>query len=759
MEIYYQYQKLRRDFGRHPSLADSSTETIIESHPEESYFNEYVERSPCTTNIQIVPEMSTNVANTEQVVYKTTGMNHEEGGWPKEVDASEVEHTLRYRKKVEKDADYIRTVMSAGATVEQMIRQNNSVDIYEEYFQGQVIDHSSEQPDAAALTYFKDPSKISRPASYMSWYPDGARKLVVAYSLLEFQSGLNMNLSSYIWDVTVPNSPEAELIPHSPLCCTVYNPKDPNIIGGGMYSGQLGYWDTRKGKTPVEMSPIENSHRDPVYDMAWLQSKTGTECATISTDGSVHWWDTRRISEPVESLVLQEKGNDGNNPVLGGVSMEYEAVAGPTKFMVGTEQGIVLSCNRKAKTPADRVQGVYKGHHGPIYALERNPFFPKYFVSIGDWTARIWNEDLKTPILTTKYHSSYMTGGNWSPTRPGVFFTTRDDGVMDVWDFFYKQNDPVLNITVSKGCALTSFNIQREGRMVVCGAADGTTTLYELSEGLTVMQQNEKASIQQMFERESKREKNLETRQKELRQKARREQEHVASSNGGGVDSDGAISNELADASEEAIKKIEKEYFAAIKKESDQRDAREEEASGAKDGVGGAAATTNGDSDGTGGDGSNGVAVAEAAGANGDGEAVGSVEESGAGEEANGGDNVEAAAAPEGNGDGEGAVEEETGSAAAEKEKVAAEEEGEAKVEGEVEEAKAAGAEEEVKEEEKEEGPGGGEAGAEVGGEEYGEEQQPQQETTEEVEATPEAATEEEQALQAEAEAEAEAAA
>lgn len=44
---------------------------------------------------------------------------------------------------------------------------------------------------------------------------------------------------------------------------------------------------------------------DPVYDVVWLTSKTGTECASVSTDGSVLWWDTRRLGEPVESLVLQ----------------------------------------------------------------------------------------------------------------------------------------------------------------------------------------------------------------------------------------------------------------------------------------------------------------------------------------------------------------------------------------------------------------------------------------------------------------------
>lgn len=75
----------------------------------------------------------------------------------------------------------------------------------------------------------------------------------------------------------------------------------------------------------------------------------------------------------------------------------------PTKFMVGTEQGVVVSCNRKAKTPAEKIVCTYDGHHGPVYALHRNPFFPKNFLTVGDWTARIWSEDIKeSSIMWTK---------------------------------------------------------------------------------------------------------------------------------------------------------------------------------------------------------------------------------------------------------------------------------------------------------------------------------------------------------------------
>ena len=58
------------------------------------------------------------------------------------------------------------------------------------------------------------------------------------------------------------------------------------------------------------------------------------------------------MAEPTETLILDitKKGK----PTLGGISLEYESTM-PTKFMVGTEQGTILSCNRKAKSPADRI--------------------------------------------------------------------------------------------------------------------------------------------------------------------------------------------------------------------------------------------------------------------------------------------------------------------------------------------------------------------------------------------------------------------
>ena len=43
--------------------------------------------------------------------YVSQGMNHFEGGWPKDINPQENDQTMRFRKKIEKDDTYINTVL------------------------------------------------------------------------------------------------------------------------------------------------------------------------------------------------------------------------------------------------------------------------------------------------------------------------------------------------------------------------------------------------------------------------------------------------------------------------------------------------------------------------------------------------------------------------------------------------------------------------------------------------------------------------
>jgi len=61
-------------------------------------------------------------ANTQQILSRTQGMSHTEGGWPKDVDCTEAEHVIRFRRKIEKDEDYVRSIVTLGCQVRTGLR-------------------------------------------------------------------------------------------------------------------------------------------------------------------------------------------------------------------------------------------------------------------------------------------------------------------------------------------------------------------------------------------------------------------------------------------------------------------------------------------------------------------------------------------------------------------------------------------------------------------------------------------------------------
>jgi hypothetical protein len=90
---------------------------------------------------------SEHEVNTPRCVLKSSSMRHTEGGWPKDVDPSEQADVTRFRKKVEKDDEYKAAVKALGPLLARCLKQNNTVDIYEEYFVGADYGGGGGNPD------------------------------------------------------------------------------------------------------------------------------------------------------------------------------------------------------------------------------------------------------------------------------------------------------------------------------------------------------------------------------------------------------------------------------------------------------------------------------------------------------------------------------------------------------------------------------------------------------------------------------------
>jgi len=122
--------------------------------------------------------------------------------------------------------------------------------------------------------------------------------------------------------------------------------------------------------------------------------------------------------------------------------------------------------------------------------------------------------------MQTRYHSAYLTDGCWSPSRPGLFFLTRMDGFLDVWDFFYRQNEVAYSQKVSDAVLTT---LQINGSMAAIGDSDGTVSMMSMCRTLYdhTLNPREKEIMGTIFDRETKREKQLDTAKRQAEKHAK----------------------------------------------------------------------------------------------------------------------------------------------------------------------------------------------------------------------------------------------
>ncbi|KAL8430584.1 hypothetical protein Efla_000529 [Eimeria flavescens] len=550
-EYYYTYSKLRQEFGRPVSftVTDARTLGIIEPNPE--HMEQLLPQNPRNFCGDTLIELSEHTVNTGSVSVSGKGMRHVEGGWPKEVDPLDAQEVAKWKKRAERDPAFLQNVKQLTADCSLVLQQNLVVDLYQNYFAEEQIPRGSERLSVKSVALLKDHvGECKRAVTCVAWHPDGPQKLVVGYGILKFQGhSESLPTSALLWDPGKPNEPLAHLGAPSPAVSLAFNAKISDLLIGGCYSGVVCLWDLRKGLKPLEISCSSSSHFDPVYEVAWAQSKTSTEFVSASTDGRILWWDCRSLKEPVEECRLTQQlecnatpalhalqsqilpHEQSDSQLLGAVSLAWSLEAGPTKYLIGTEQGIILGLKTRPKKPPEISQrfGCEGGrHYGPVCAVRRHPFHSKFFLSVGDWTAKVWMEEVRTPLVTTPHHPATLTDGQWSPTRPGLLMLTGSDGFLSFWDYYYKQNEVALQHKVGNA-ALTCVSVQSHGELAAIGDVEGRVTVVGLCEGLCTSAPNEKAAIGAMLEREARREKNIEVtrRQSEGKRLDERQPNHV----------------------------------------------------------------------------------------------------------------------------------------------------------------------------------------------------------------------------------------
>lgn len=127
----------------------------------------------------------------------------------------------------------------------------------------------------------------------------------------------------------------------------------------------------------------------------------------------------------------------------------------------------------------------------PALALERSPFFPNLLLTVHNFQFAIWRidlEDYEKPIFeSSPTYGACNTCGAFSPTRPGVIYITKTNGI-DVWDFLDQSSKPSLTFNTTSPfmyCKFQYFKHEDNKQYMALGdKLNGTLFLYEIPTNL-----------------------------------------------------------------------------------------------------------------------------------------------------------------------------------------------------------------------------------------------------------------------------------
>ncbi|XP_041339298.1 dynein intermediate chain 3, axonemal [Pyrgilauda ruficollis] len=185
-----------------------------------------------------------------------------------------------------------------------------------------------------------------------------------------------------------------------------------------------------------------------------------------------------------------------------------------TDFFVGNEDGEVVYSEWKKKIDTNTAKPVsqkhsqkYALHTETINTLQKSPFFKDIFLSIGGQKFAIWKEGVTNgPILQSSCSAGRYTAGQWSLTRPGVFFIGRDNGNIDIWDLLKKTHEPshFQNISKSTITFISPSSATAEQHFLAVSDNLGVLHILEICQTLCHPSSNEHAKVLDYLEREVK---------------------------------------------------------------------------------------------------------------------------------------------------------------------------------------------------------------------------------------------------------------
>ncbi|CAH8572973.1 unnamed protein product [Dicrocoelium dendriticum] len=293
------------------------------------------------------------------------------------------------------------------------------------------------------------------------------------------------------------------------------------LITSGLNSEIL-FWDIRPDKSPLAVDKSRDQITCPrnvpttflPLDLKW---KPLLRVHLFRSEAGGDHNPTKFCIKEVQGdrRILLANAEERNNPAARANAIKNKPLQGAsTMLYVGTEDGDLVYVDwmpqkdqdtGKVQTPKPEFYATQ--HDGPISYIARSPFEPSVLLVVGGWTWSLWKEGVNSgPLLESGHSQKPLTGGTWSSTRPSVFFVTRADGSLEVWDLLDKTHEPAMVQSVSAN-ALTAISLCNfsKRQIVAIGDTQGALQLFVVPRRLKAMLPQELANFNLYIDREMKR--------------------------------------------------------------------------------------------------------------------------------------------------------------------------------------------------------------------------------------------------------------
>uniref|UniRef100_A0A8C9LHH5 Dynein-associated protein n=1 Tax=Piliocolobus tephrosceles TaxID=591936 RepID=A0A8C9LHH5_9PRIM len=603
IDYYYCYTKKQSDIGKACNFTKSKSHVIGRIEPNDELKKKFMHKENIYYNDDNIKKYSEQYVNIESLKLENKFFYHNEGGWAKDIDISDHQNKIKYIKRLDKDINLINTLKTLMNETTKIINKNNSINIYEEYFTNNSntnsnsssnsnnnnninnnnnnantndnVNNTNTNMNAIGESKYEENYKIKsllvikaklekhkKFITSIKWSLDNTYRLAISFCINDHHKIFNNSSKNcLLYNLNQVKDPYQILYSKSFIKCLRFNHKNSDLLLAGSYDGTINLWDLRKKNNICESSLLNISHKSVVFDVIWLQTKTNTQCLSVSNDGLCLVWDIRNFSETIESFYLNKDKDSldksehldtntvnsteqfayhGNSASIGGSGgdaaaasvvaantntamtysancLEWNLEAGPSKILVGTDEGYILSVSKRQAKNLELLQkyGIPNEKHlSSISSIKRIPINLKYFLSTDKWGFNIWSEDIKYPIISNYYNECILNKGFWI-TNSSFFMLTRKDGYLDIWNLLYNFHEPVIKHKICNG-SITEIDTHINNKYLSLGNEQGDVHILKLGDSFCKNSSEEKNALDELFERESKREKNLEYIRKQL---------------------------------------------------------------------------------------------------------------------------------------------------------------------------------------------------------------------------------------------------